>query len=108
MHNITELQHLDLSSVSLHYAARRHRLQLLARSIAAALRRVAAVAARMRAQWQRRRKARATYLALSRLDSRTLRDLGFDRSEIQSVAAEISGSADSTRVLTRRPDMARA
>jgi hypothetical protein len=29
-------------------------------------------------------------------------------SEFQSVAAEISGSADSTRVLTRWPDIARS
>ncbi len=41
---------------------------------------------------------RATALALAALDSRTLRDLGFDRSEVRSVAAELGGDVHTTRV----------
>ena len=52
------------------------------------------------AWWRRRQQASATYLALCALDGRELRDLGFDRSEISSVAAEIAGDADSTRART--------
>ena len=50
------------------------------------------------ARYRQRRKARATYDALRHLDDRMLRDLGFDRSEITSVAAEASGAAARTRV----------
>ena len=49
------------------------------------------------ATWKRRRLARQTLLALHKLDARTLRDLGFDRSELLSVAAEVSGDAEVTR-----------
>ena len=54
------------------------------------------------AWWKRRQRASATYAALSELDARTLRDLGFDRSELSSVAAEIAGDVHSTRVRTVR------
>ena len=36
--------------------------------------------------------------ALRELDDRTLHDLGFDRSEITSVAAEVSGRAEPARM----------
>jgi uncharacterized protein YjiS (DUF1127 family) len=54
------------------------------------------------AWWQRRRKADETYAALAGLDARTLHDLGFDRSELSSVAAEIAGTVDRTRAHTVR------
>ena len=54
------------------------------------------------AWWRRRQQASATYLALQALDARALRDLGFDRSEISSVAAEIAGDAARTRARTVR------
>jgi uncharacterized protein YjiS (DUF1127 family) len=38
--------------------------------------------------WRQRRATRVTYLALNELDARTLRDLGFDRSELASVAED--------------------
>jgi hypothetical protein len=38
------------------------------------------------------------YDALQQLDDHTLRDLGFDRNEIRSVAAEVTGEAEYTRV----------
>lgn len=47
-------------------------------------------------QW---REARATYESLHHLDDRALRDLGIDRLEISSVAAEASGEAERTRSL---------
>jgi uncharacterized protein YjiS (DUF1127 family) len=57
-----------------------------------------AVARRAYARRQQRRQARATCDALRGLDDGALRDLGFDRSEITSVAAEVTGAAESTRV----------
>ncbi|MCC6194926.1 MAG: hypothetical protein IT518_10710 [Burkholderiales bacterium] len=47
---------------------------------------------------QRRREAARTSAALHALDSRALRDLGFDRSEIGSVVAEMTGDAECTRI----------
>lgn len=48
--------------------------------------------------WRRHQQARATYLALRELDAHMLRDLGFQRSEILSIAAEVSGEIEATRV----------
>ena len=72
-------------------------LNRLASIFEATLRTAGAVARRGYARWARRRHARATYLALSEIDERTLRDLGLHRSELMSVATEISGGAESTR-----------
>ena len=52
--------------------------------------------------WRQRRLAWATYKSLRRLDARTLRDIGLDRSEMRSVSAEIAGEADRTRVQSLR------
>jgi uncharacterized protein YjiS (DUF1127 family) len=54
----------------------------------------------MLARWQQYRKARDIRRALSELDDRTLHDLGLYRGEIGSVAAELSGSAERTRMLS--------
>ncbi|MGH6624707.1 MAG: DUF1127 domain-containing protein [Burkholderiaceae bacterium] len=48
--------------------------------------------------WCRYQLARATYRALRGLDERTLHDIGFHRSEIFSVAAEIGGAVEATRI----------
>lgn len=96
MHNQSQLNGeiaLDPSE-SLATIRRRH---APAQIFKATLGTVEAVARRMVASWQRQRQARATYVALRDLDTRTLRDLGFDRSEIQSVAAEAAGQIDSSR-----------
>jgi uncharacterized protein YjiS (DUF1127 family) len=54
-----------------------------------------------------RLQARGTYLALRELDARTLRDIGVDRSEILSVALELSGAFQTTRVHTTRTPRSR-
>lgn len=59
---------------------------------------VGAVASRALARYRQRQRARATYDALRELDDRALRDLGLDRSELRSVAAEVTGEAERTRV----------
>jgi uncharacterized protein YjiS (DUF1127 family) len=56
---------------------------------------------RFLARWWRHRQAARMSASLHTLDARTLRDLGFDRSEIDSVVAEISGDARCTRVVAR-------
>lgn len=70
-------------------------------AIRALLRAVADAARRARESWKRAQQASATYVALRALDARTLRDLGFDRSELASVAAECAGAIDRTRVRSR-------
>lgn len=79
-------------------AARAHRAAALAEITVAAIRSVAAIARRAHARHQQRRQAKAAYDMLRQLDDRTLHDLGFDRSEISSVAAEVTGIAERTRV----------
>jgi uncharacterized protein YjiS (DUF1127 family) len=107
MNTTTDFPQYGPNGVDLHRAARSRRSRQLAVFLKAALQRSVALAARICARWQQHRQQRATYFALTHLDSRTLRDLGFDRSEILSVAAEIAGCTDPTRVLRRRPDTAR-
>jgi uncharacterized protein YjiS (DUF1127 family) len=93
------------STYALHRAARERR----AEAIASVIRRATSAArgAILRA-WKRYRQHRETrriHDALRGLDDRTLRDLGFHRSEILSVASEASGAAERTRVrlLPRAP-----
>jgi uncharacterized protein YjiS (DUF1127 family) len=56
----------------------------------------------LRRRHRRRVAARELRAALHDLDDRTLRDLGFHRDEIASVAAELGGDAMPTRVRTLR------
>jgi len=79
--------HLELAIA----APRRFSLLEIARA-------VAGVAAEAIARWQRYRRARSVREALAGLDDRMLRDLGFHRDEIGSVAAEYAGAAESTRM----------
>jgi uncharacterized protein YjiS (DUF1127 family) len=79
-------------------AARPHRSFTLGEVIAAAIQAAGAIARRAHARHRQRRPAQAIYDALHQLDDRTLRDLGFDRSEIRSVAAEAARKAAYTRV----------
>jgi uncharacterized protein YjiS (DUF1127 family) len=91
-----------LSTYEFQQRAREHASRALAGMLADAAHAVAAFLARA---WQRRRQraqARAMYHALSTLDDRTLHDLGFERSEITSVASEATGEAQRTRAQTMR------
>jgi uncharacterized protein YjiS (DUF1127 family) len=86
------------TSYRLHQDARVHSSLTLGDIIVAAIHTVGAIARRAYARYRQRRQARATYDILRRLDDRTLRDLGFDRSEIRSVAAELTGEVEYTHV----------
>ena len=55
------------------------------------------------AGYLQRRAAASMCEALRGLDDRVLHDIGLDRSEIESVAAEATGGVVSTRVLQFRP-----
>jgi uncharacterized protein YjiS (DUF1127 family) len=57
---------------------------------------------RLRQAHRRRADARGLRDALQGLDDRTLRDLGFHRDEISSIAAEATGVAAPSRVRTLR------
>ncbi len=92
----TELQ-LPLSSGELYHLARAHRSYQLREIVSAALQAIGDFGRRMITRWKHRQHASATYAALRALDPRILRDLGFHRSELMSVAAEVAGVAESTR-----------
>jgi hypothetical protein len=93
--------HALLTSVDLYQAARTHRSHQLRRMLKATLRTTGALWRRMVTEWKRRQCTKATYDALRALDSRVLRDLGFHRSELLSVAAEVAGVANASRVTVR-------
>jgi uncharacterized protein YjiS (DUF1127 family) len=85
-----------LTAVRLNSAARIDRSRLATKLAAAAWRAVVSRIQQLLARAKQRRRARATHLALRNLDARTLRDIGFDRSEILSVATGFPGAADAT------------
>ena len=87
-----------LSTYEIDRTARAHRALLLGELAVATIRAVAAFARRARARRERHRQAAAIREALGQLDDRALHDLGFDRSEIASIAAEATGGAERTRV----------
>jgi uncharacterized protein YjiS (DUF1127 family) len=91
------------ASYSLMRTARARRAQALSRLLLAAAHRVRDAVAQAWLNYRRRRHTRAIYSALADLDDRTLRDLGFHRSEIWSVAAEATGEAEQTRTIARAP-----
>jgi uncharacterized protein YjiS (DUF1127 family) len=74
----------------------------LLHAIANALRAFVDAARDRAAERRQRRLARETFAVLNGLDGRTLRDLGFHRSEIASVANEVAGLTDTTRAHPER------
>ena len=86
------------TSYEMHRAARAHRSFTLGTIIVAVIQAAGAIARRAHARHRQRRQAWDLYDALQQLDNHTLRDLGFDRSEIRLVAAEVTGEAEYTRV----------
>ena len=89
--------HSLLDSIELYHQARTYRSYQLREIVRAMLQAVGDLVRRRVDRFKRQQHARATYLALSKLDARTLRDLGFHRSELMSVTAELVGAADATR-----------
>jgi len=95
---ITDAPSARPTSYELYHAARAHCSFTLGEIIVALMQALAAFARQSLARHRQRRQARSTYDALRQLDDRTLRDLGLERSEIRSVAAEVAGEAERTRV----------
>ena len=91
------------STSALQQAARAHRARMIALLLRDGARIARGAVAHAWLRYRRRRETRAIYSALAELDDRTLRDLGFHRSEIWSVAAETSGEAEPTRMIARAP-----
>ena len=88
-------------SYRLHLGARASRSAYVGGLLAAALVKVVAAVREALAAHRRRREARVMRTGLHELDDRTLRDIGFTRSEIESVVAEATGDAEWTRLRTR-------
>jgi len=88
------------ANYELYHAARAHRSLTLGEIIVALVQALAAIARQALARYAQRQRAKSTYDALRQLGDRTLRDLGFHRSEIRSVAAELTGETECTRVRT--------
>lgn len=87
-------------SYALHRSTLARRSLVVGAMIIEAVREIAVTARRAWARYRKRRDARDIREALRQLDDHTLRDLGFDRTEISSVAAEMTGIAEPTRVRT--------
>jgi len=85
-------------SYELYHAARRGRSIMIGEAIAAAVVAVRTAVREAFARYRMRRQAAATYKTLRGLDDHVLHDLGFDRSELESVAAEAVGGAERTRM----------
>jgi uncharacterized protein YjiS (DUF1127 family) len=83
---------LPVASTGIQRRARTARAQAIAELIATSLASVWAAMDRAYEWYCTYRIARETYRALRMLDDRTLRDLGYDRSEIESVATEVASS----------------
>jgi uncharacterized protein YjiS (DUF1127 family) len=98
-----ELRPLRMS-YELYHAARTGRAFLLGEIFAAMFEAAGDLVRRAYEGYRQRREAAATCEALSELDDRTLRDLGFHRSEIRSIAAEWTGEAEPSRVRTAQND----
>jgi uncharacterized protein YjiS (DUF1127 family) len=86
-----------LTSYGVMRTARRNRALMLGALAAAAIQGAIAIARRVYARLQQRWQARATYDSLQQLGDYELRDLGFHRSELESIAAELTGAVEPTR-----------
>jgi uncharacterized protein YjiS (DUF1127 family) len=85
------------SNYALYLAARAHRAFALGELAAVAVQAVADIVRATVKRYRRMRHAAAAREALHQLDDRTLHDLGIDRSEIASIAAEAAGAAEQSR-----------
>ncbi len=87
----TTAPHSVLDGIELQHQARGHRARSVSKIVASALGALAAGMRQLYTSWQRQQRVSATFRALSALDTRTLRDLGIDRSEILSLANAAAG-----------------
>jgi uncharacterized protein YjiS (DUF1127 family) len=85
------------SSQAIYQAARAHRAFVLGELAAVAMQIVADFVRSMAERYRRRRREFETREALYQLGDRTLHDLGIDRSEIASIAAETAGASEVSR-----------
>jgi uncharacterized protein YjiS (DUF1127 family) len=85
----------------LYHEAHRRRAQFFGGLIAAGMGAIFAAALKVGRWYRQSRQASATYAALHQLDDRSLRDLGFTRDEIRSVAAEMAWQTEHSRRLAR-------
>jgi len=85
------------ASYELLRVAHARRAWFLAEMVVASIQAIGSIARRAYTRYREYREEKTTYDALSQLDDWTLRDLGFDRSELRSVAAEMTGTAEHTR-----------
>jgi uncharacterized protein YjiS (DUF1127 family) len=85
-------------SYDLYHAARRERSIIIGEAIARAIVAVGATVREAFARYRKRRQAAATYAMLRELDDHMLHDLGFDRRELSSAAAESAVEIERTRV----------
>jgi len=97
---ITDAPSAPPTSYHLYHAARAHCSFTLGEIIVALMQALAAFARQALARYAQHQRARSIYNALRQLDDHTLRDLGFDRSEIRSAVAELVGKAECTRMRT--------
>jgi len=86
-----------LTSYDLMERTRRYRALVLGALAAAAIQGAIVIARRVYARLRQRWQARATYESLQQLGDYELRDLGFHRSELESIAAEVTGAVEPTR-----------
>jgi len=79
-------------------AARAHRSLVLGNLIIRTVHAGSAIVRQAIARYRQRQQARNLRVALHQLDDRILHDLGINRSEIASFAAELTRQAECTRV----------
>jgi uncharacterized protein YjiS (DUF1127 family) len=87
----------------LYRAAKAHRSLVLGKLAIRTIHAGGAIVRQAIARYRQRQQARNLHVALHQLDDRILRDLGINRSEITSFAAELTGQAECTRVRVPAP-----
>src|SRR5262249_53536542 len=85
-------------SYELHLAARAYRSFALRQIVGAIFEAIGAAARQAYRRYQKRREAAATYDTLRRPAHRAPRDLGFNPRELASLAAELGGEVEHTRL----------
>lgn len=93
---------LPSNSAGLHAAALHHRSAAFWEICLAIGEAIGAALDRALTRWYEYRALRRTYTALAGLDERTLKDIGFGTHEAGSIAAELAGRAERTRIQALR------